>query len=192
MIFHSHANKTHCHKKGCALGLVSKVGVFGTWKWPIDIRGQLYLYVIIHKSWWILSSQTQGRRWGFFPKTCLLSHEKKLMFLGEYFVPCWLLSVAVFKEIKYICGRLGVLTQPNKMYFFSFSTTSPVCSFCWDFYTSRRKTVNSKIFVRTKEYEMNCTFFCWNLIYEVSLASKLLITITVTAYLFSFKFDLNE
>ena len=45
MIFHSHANKTHCHKKGCALGLVSKVGVFGTWKWPIDIRGQLYLYV---------------------------------------------------------------------------------------------------------------------------------------------------
>ena len=138
------------------------------------------------------SSQTQGRRWGVFPKTCLLSHEKKLMFLGEYFVPCWLLSVAVFKEIKYICGRLGVLTQPNKMYFFSFSTTSPVCSFCWDFYTSRRKTVNSKIFVRTKEYEMNCTFFCWNLIYEVSLASKLLITITVTSYLFSFKFDLNE
>ena len=63
--------------------LVLKVGVFGTWKWPIDIRGQLYLYVIIHKSWWILSSQTQGRRWGFFPKTCLLSHEKKLMFLGE-------------------------------------------------------------------------------------------------------------
>ena len=32
-----------------------------------------------------------GRGWGFFPKTCLLSHEKKLMFLGEDFVPCWLL-----------------------------------------------------------------------------------------------------
>ena len=25
MIFHSHANKTHLHKKGCALGLVLKV-----------------------------------------------------------------------------------------------------------------------------------------------------------------------
>ena len=29
MIFHSHANKTHFHKKGCALGLILKVRVFG-------------------------------------------------------------------------------------------------------------------------------------------------------------------
>ena len=35
MIFHSHANKTHFHKKGCALGLSLKVRVFGTWKWPV-------------------------------------------------------------------------------------------------------------------------------------------------------------
>ena len=35
MIFHSHANKTHLHKKGCALGLSLKVRVFGTRKWPI-------------------------------------------------------------------------------------------------------------------------------------------------------------
>ena len=34
MIFHSHANKTHFHKEGCALGLILKVRVFGTWKWP--------------------------------------------------------------------------------------------------------------------------------------------------------------
>ena len=32
MIFHSHANKTHFHKKGCALGLILKVRVFGTRK----------------------------------------------------------------------------------------------------------------------------------------------------------------
>ena len=32
MIFHSHANKTHLHKKGCALDLILKVKVFGTWK----------------------------------------------------------------------------------------------------------------------------------------------------------------
>ena len=32
MIFHSHAN---FHKKGCALGLILKVRVFGTRKWPI-------------------------------------------------------------------------------------------------------------------------------------------------------------
>ena len=35
MIFHSHANKTHFHMKGCALGLILKVEVFGTRKWPI-------------------------------------------------------------------------------------------------------------------------------------------------------------
>ena len=34
MIFHSHANKTQFHKKGCALGLILKVRVFGTRKWP--------------------------------------------------------------------------------------------------------------------------------------------------------------
>ena len=32
-IFHSHANKSHFHKKGCALGLILKVRVFGTRKW---------------------------------------------------------------------------------------------------------------------------------------------------------------
>ena len=35
MIFHSQANTTHFHKKGCALGLILKVRVFGTRKWPI-------------------------------------------------------------------------------------------------------------------------------------------------------------
>ena len=35
IIFHSHANKTQIHKKGCALGLILKVRVFGTRKWPI-------------------------------------------------------------------------------------------------------------------------------------------------------------
>ena len=34
-IFHSHAKKTHFHKEGCALGLILKVRVFGTQKWPI-------------------------------------------------------------------------------------------------------------------------------------------------------------
>ena len=34
IIFHSHANKTHFHKKGCAPSLILKVRVFGTRKWP--------------------------------------------------------------------------------------------------------------------------------------------------------------
>ena len=35
IIFHSYANKTHFHKKGCAPSLILKVRVFGTRKWPI-------------------------------------------------------------------------------------------------------------------------------------------------------------
>ena len=35
IIFHSHANKTHFHKKGCAPSFILKVRVFGTRKWPI-------------------------------------------------------------------------------------------------------------------------------------------------------------
>ena len=35
IIFHSHANKTHFHKRGCVPSLIFKVRVFGTRKWPI-------------------------------------------------------------------------------------------------------------------------------------------------------------
>ena len=35
IIFHSHVNKIHFHKKGCTLGLILKVRNFGTRKWPI-------------------------------------------------------------------------------------------------------------------------------------------------------------
>ena len=35
IIFHSHVNKTHFHKKGCAPSLILKVWVFGTRKGPI-------------------------------------------------------------------------------------------------------------------------------------------------------------
>ena len=39
--FHSHTNKAHFHKKGCTLGLILKVRVFGTRKWPIKQRGSM-------------------------------------------------------------------------------------------------------------------------------------------------------
>ena len=35
IIFRSHTNKAHFHKKGCAPSLILKVRVFGTRKWPI-------------------------------------------------------------------------------------------------------------------------------------------------------------
>ena len=37
IIFHSHANKTNFHKKGCTLGLILEVRVFGTLKWLIKL-----------------------------------------------------------------------------------------------------------------------------------------------------------
>ena len=40
MIFYYHANKTHFHKKGFALGLVLRVRVFGTRKWSITITNR--------------------------------------------------------------------------------------------------------------------------------------------------------
>ena len=36
IIFYSHVNKTHFHKKGCARGLTLKMNVLGTQKWPIE------------------------------------------------------------------------------------------------------------------------------------------------------------
>ena len=52
MIFHSNANKTHFHKKGCALGLILKVRVFGTRKWPIGLlTGQCFTYAHSHITW---------------------------------------------------------------------------------------------------------------------------------------------
>ena len=36
LIFHSYANITHLHEKGCALSLILKVRGFGTRKWPIS------------------------------------------------------------------------------------------------------------------------------------------------------------
>ena len=36
IIAYHHANKTHFHKKGFALGLVLRVRVFGNRKWPIE------------------------------------------------------------------------------------------------------------------------------------------------------------
>ena len=40
IIFHSHTNKTHFHKKGCALSLILKVRVFGTLR-PLTIVFQM-------------------------------------------------------------------------------------------------------------------------------------------------------
>ena len=46
IIFHSHANKTHFHKRGCAPSLIFKVRVFGTRKWPIDLAFDFQMYIL--------------------------------------------------------------------------------------------------------------------------------------------------
>ena len=47
IIFHSHANKTHFHKKGCAPSLILKVRVFGTRKWPIKCGWLIYCFCLV-------------------------------------------------------------------------------------------------------------------------------------------------
>ena len=41
------ANKTHFHKKGFAIGLILRVRVFGTWKWPIT-AANITLLIYVH------------------------------------------------------------------------------------------------------------------------------------------------
>ena len=50
IIFHSHANKTNFHKKGCEPSLILKVRVFGTRKWPIRtnrVKGVVLFYFFL-------------------------------------------------------------------------------------------------------------------------------------------------
>ena len=42
MISHSHEIITHIHKKGAALGLILKVRVLGTQKWPFCFPSLIY------------------------------------------------------------------------------------------------------------------------------------------------------
>ena len=48
----NHANKPHFHKKGCALGLVLKVKVFGSRKWLICCPGLGHLYLLFNAPPW--------------------------------------------------------------------------------------------------------------------------------------------
>ena len=36
VILYCHGNKSHFHNKGCALGVILEMTVFGTQKWSID------------------------------------------------------------------------------------------------------------------------------------------------------------
>ena len=62
MSFHSHANKTHFHKKGCALGLILKVRAFGTRKRPIKLNIALCRRNIIWNSMQLLAWEGEGGR----------------------------------------------------------------------------------------------------------------------------------
>ena len=49
IIFHSHANKTRFHKKGCAPSLILKVRGIGTRKWPINFSfiDSIFLFLVV-------------------------------------------------------------------------------------------------------------------------------------------------
>ena len=47
MIVSSHASKTHFHKKGCGLGLILNVRVFGTRSGLLKYFKQMHLYMAV-------------------------------------------------------------------------------------------------------------------------------------------------
>ena len=65
MTFYYHANKTHFHKKGFALGLILRVRVFGTRKWPIGDQAlhfslgniAMFACVLPLLRWWLISAE---------------------------------------------------------------------------------------------------------------------------------------
>ena len=63
MIVHSRANKTDFHKKGCALGLILKVRVFGTRKWPKGNKVISYPDLLLTKP---KAKSGKVRRFNFF------------------------------------------------------------------------------------------------------------------------------
>ena len=67
LIFHFQANKTHFHNKGCAPGLILKVRVFGTRKWPIEgLSLPLDLFVFYFQNLWSSPSLILERRRHFW------------------------------------------------------------------------------------------------------------------------------
>ena len=50
ILFHSHGNKTHFHKKGSAPSVILKVRVFGTRKWPIVLDLLIIIYFVSKNS----------------------------------------------------------------------------------------------------------------------------------------------
>ena len=49
IIFHYHANKTHFHKKVFVLGLILRVRVFGTRKWPIQNKKNIKVTILVYE-----------------------------------------------------------------------------------------------------------------------------------------------
>ena len=69
IIFLSHENKTHFHKKGCAPSLILKVRAFGIRKWPIGLES-LILSVnlgLIGFGIWDCKARVQNPDWWFSP-----------------------------------------------------------------------------------------------------------------------------
>ena len=102
IIFHSHANKTHFHKKGCAPSLILKVRVFGTRKWPIRKLSQNR---ILHKK----------RILVFFPLSLDRRRNNRINLLQSNFLtPCrqYFVDVCVsFLNLSLIRGKYGVMIR---------------------------------------------------------------------------------
>ena len=110
MIFHSQANKTHFHKKGCALGLILKVRVFGIRKWPIR-------HFINEKGTGADRNATRNCFWDCF-------WERAGQPLANFFFPSLVTVPEVFSKIDstqfpfcFLSGEFAISTFPIIQYF---------------------------------------------------------------------------
>ena len=119
-------NKTHFHKKGCAIGLILKVRVFGTPKWPMRAgrlrgwsQGQLRLYVEKNH---VVTKPRYSQRILSVPLA--LRHMKVTAYCSSYHETTNSLG---YLKLKLVCSIL-CFSRRSATYLRSFSSKNLGCS----------------------------------------------------------------
>ena len=113
ILFHSHGNKTHFHKKGSAPSVILKVRVFGTRKWPIVLDLLIIIYFVSKNCNWValssimLQYSSPKRRTVCFQLTVAHTHNIKCIFMQ---------SMKVLSKDRSPVWNCHLLTTNGKFY----------------------------------------------------------------------------
>ena len=142
IIFHSHGNKTHFHKKGCAPSLILKVRVFRTLKWPnfFWLKSSPPAQKKMH---YLLKCQSQGPLLLFLREREKKETRTRTSRRGPWFSGClmleiwdWFLLICIFLFFRFhfaldVEGQAFVYMhlKHEKCFISSCTTFSPCSSF---------------------------------------------------------------